>query len=176
MPLLNLRRARPVVASLCLATAVTLAVAGCAKQGTGAPAADGGTHRAASQPLTAPPAADAPPIVKGLPDFTTLVDRYGPAVVNVAVVEKGRSVSSDEDTDAPANDPLNDFLRRFGGTPHGGLVPQPPQQLQRGVTLSVARVLLCRRVAAPQRQRRHNLADERGLVAAAQRKLHGALQ
>src|SRR5690242_20598278 len=36
------------------------------------------------------PAATAPPIVSGLPDFTALVERYGPAVVNVQVTE-GRS-------------------------------------------------------------------------------------
>ena len=38
-------------------------------------------------PTAAPPAAAAPvaPLVTGLPDFTQLVERYGPAVVNVQV-------------------------------------------------------------------------------------------
>jgi serine protease Do len=58
--------------------------------------------------------------VRGLPDFTELVARAGPAVVNVTVVARGRAASFDED--AP-DDPLHDFLRRFGAQPHG---QQPP--------------------------------------------------
>jgi serine protease Do len=50
-------------------------------------------------------------LVKGLPDFTELVAAYGPAVVNVATVEKPTSA-----TEGPA-DPLHDFLRRFGAKP-----------------------------------------------------------
>ena len=56
----------------------------------------------------------------GLPDFTDLVARNGAAVVNVAVVEKGRAANFDEG--AP-DDPLHDFLRRFGMPPGG---QQPP--------------------------------------------------
>jgi serine protease Do len=46
------------------------------------------------------------PLVTGLPDFTALVERYGPAVVNVEVTEKRqlRGVA----------DPLGDLRRRFG--------------------------------------------------------------
>jgi len=58
--------------------------------------------------------------VQGLPDFTELVARAGPAVVNVSVVARGRPASFDED--AP-DDPLHDFLRRFGAQPRG---QQPP--------------------------------------------------
>ncbi|HXQ63637.1 MAG TPA: DegQ family serine endoprotease [Steroidobacteraceae bacterium] len=58
--------------------------------------------------------------IRGLPDFTELVAHAGPAVVNVSVVARGRPASFDED--AP-DDPLHDFLRRFGAQPHG---PQPP--------------------------------------------------
>src|SRR5690606_4694024 len=41
----------------------------------------------AAQAVATPPAAAAPvqPLVTGLPDFTGLVERYGPAVVNVRV-------------------------------------------------------------------------------------------
>ncbi|HWW19315.1 MAG TPA: Do family serine endopeptidase, partial [Steroidobacteraceae bacterium] len=85
------------------------------------------------QPSTAaPPASDAPrkaPLVpaaavtpspsataaaaRGLPDFADLVAQVGPAVVNVAVVEKSPSAqNSDEDEDS--DDPFSDFFRRFG--------------------------------------------------------------
>jgi serine protease Do len=59
--------------------------------------------------------------VRGLPDFTELVAHNGPAVVNVAVVEKSRPASFDE---GGPDDPLHDFLRRFGvPPPHGAQQP-----------------------------------------------------
>ena len=42
----------------------------------------------AAAPAVTPPVSD--PAVHVLPDFTQLVERYGPAVVNVEVVEKAR--------------------------------------------------------------------------------------
>jgi serine protease Do len=48
-----------------------------------------------------------------LPDFTPLVARYGPAVVNIEVIEKPEGGLS-------GNDPLNDFFRRFGIPNPGG--------------------------------------------------------
>ncbi len=62
-----------------------------------------------------PPGASGP-----LPDFAGLVERFGPAVVNVAVVQKRQQVA-----DMPGlspQDPFYDFFRRFGipqqrGTP-----------------------------------------------------------
>jgi serine protease Do len=61
---------------------------------------------------------------RGLPDFTELVARYGSAVVNITVVEKGRPEMTDEEG---GDDPLHDFLRRFGmpGVPFRG-EPQAP--------------------------------------------------
>jgi len=56
-----------------------------------------------------------------LPDFSSLVDQYGRAVVNVAVVGKSQSV-----TDMPEfpglspNDPFYEFFRRFGRPMPGG--------------------------------------------------------
>jgi serine protease Do len=91
-------------------------------------------QRAAEPPaarIATPPAPAAQPpgpgtaaaAVRGLPDFTDLVAQNGAAVVNVAVVEKGRPANFEEE--AP-DDPLHDFLRRFG-------VPQRgPQPLMRG--------------------------------------------
>ena len=52
-----------------------------------------------------------------LPDFTPLVARYGPAVVNIEVIEK-------PEAGAEGDDPLNDFFRRFG-------IPAPGNGQQR---------------------------------------------
>src|SRR5687767_9465087 len=64
---------------------------------------------AAPAPQSAAPAAAAvttAPLVTGLPDFTALVERYGPAVVNVQVTEKR--------TQPRRGDPRTDLFRQFG--------------------------------------------------------------
>ena len=55
--------------------------------------------------------------MRALPDFSQLVDRYGPAVVNVEVVERPQPAAWQGRT---PNDPFNDFFRRFG-------IPAPQQ-------------------------------------------------
>jgi len=97
---------------------------------------------ATSPPTAAPPASAAPvaPLVQGLPDFTGLVERYGPAVVNVKVNEKPRAMQSRAPRDDRNNDdddqgdPLGDFLRRFGfpngAGPRGQQAPQQQQPQQ----------------------------------------------
>jgi serine protease Do len=58
-----------------------------------------------------------------LPDFATLVEQVGPAVVNISVVEKARSVQRRSSGDE--QDPVQEFFRRFGmPQPRGGEVPQ----------------------------------------------------
>ena len=49
-----------------------------------------------------------------LPNFSPLVERYGPAVVNVEVIQRAQSTAQGE------QDPLNEFFRRFGIPPPGG--------------------------------------------------------
>ncbi len=56
-------------------------------------------------------------VVRALPDFSQLVDRYGPAVVNVEVVEKTPAGGVQG---LSPNDPFYDFFRRFG-------IPAPQQ-------------------------------------------------
>jgi len=56
------------------------------------------------------------PVVAGLPDFTALVERYGAAVVNIAVIEKDQPV---RELSGGQNPDLLDFLRRFN-EPRGG--------------------------------------------------------
>ena len=54
--------------------------------------------------------------VQGLPDFTDLVDKQGPAVVNVSTTSTAQG--SGGQSPVPEDDPFYDFFRRFG----------PPQQ------------------------------------------------
>jgi serine protease Do len=73
---------------------------------------------------SAPQVATAPAVegtIRALPDFSPLVERYGPAVVNVEVVEKAQSNGFQG---LSPNDPFYDFFRRFG-------IPAPDQG-QRG--------------------------------------------
>ncbi len=49
--------------------------------------------------------------VQGLPDFTELVEKQGPAVVNVSTTSAARSGTQ---SPVPEDDPFYDFFRRFG--------------------------------------------------------------
>lgn len=103
------------VSVVVLAFAVAGLAAGCDGASTGS------TAKMAPSAAPAAPAPKPPSpgtnaaAARGLPDFSDLVARYGPAVVNVSVVERGQPAALDDD--AP-QDPLHDFLRRFG-------VPEP---------------------------------------------------
>jgi serine protease Do len=51
-----------------------------------------------------------------LPDFTQLVERYGPAVVNIQAQRRDNTAQTDDDDpqdNASQNDPFFDFFRRF---------------------------------------------------------------
>jgi serine protease Do len=69
------------------------------------------------------------PLVTGLPDFTRLVERYGPSVVNVAVSGSSETAArANPAPNLPENNPFEEFFRRFGP-------PVPPQgeaPIQRG--------------------------------------------
>ena len=54
-----------------------------------------------------------------LPDFTGLVDRFGPAVVNIAVVGKRQTAAAGPGGISP-DDPFYEFFRRFGIPQQGG--------------------------------------------------------
>jgi serine protease Do len=107
--------------------------------GIGAGLATGYSHFdtrafASAQAATTPAALTAPAVAAtaaaNLPDFTALVERAGPSVVNISVVSSGKKGmqampdADDEDDDSPP-----DFLKRFGA-PNGqqrgqGGRPQP---------------------------------------------------
>jgi serine protease Do len=63
-------------------------------------------------------------LVRGLPDFTDLVEKVGPSVVNIRTLEKARA-----NTAAPggADDEMQEFFRRFFGVP----MPNAPRQAPR---------------------------------------------
>ena len=50
--------------------------------------------------------------VQGLPDFTDLVEKQGPAVVNVSTTSTARG--GEAQSPVPEDDPFYDFFRRFG--------------------------------------------------------------
>ena len=66
------------------------------------------------------------PLVSGLPDFTRLVEKFGPSVVNVSVtstVDPSQAQAEQSPIPGlPENSPFGDFFRRFG--------PQVPPQAQ----------------------------------------------
>src|SRR3569833_161850 len=91
-------------------------------------ACSGGLSAQSAQIAQAPPPAvaaapTAESVVRALPDFSPLVEKYGPAVVNVEVVEKQQSGAGANGLSP--NDPFFDFFRRFG-------IPGPDQQGPRG--------------------------------------------
>jgi len=123
---------------LAAACAIVLALGGCSRgfsapsaHDAAAPAAaaasaDAALAVAAAQPLPTP---GPDTVVKVLPDFSALVERYGPAVVNVEVVEKAQAGGGIPGLSP--NDPFYDFFRRFGiPTPDQG--PQGRQAPVRG--------------------------------------------
>jgi len=69
-----------------------------------------------SQPVPSVPAVES--AVRALPDFSPLVEKYGPAVVNVEVVEKPQPSNGPQGLSP--NDPFYDFFKRFG-------IPTPDQ-------------------------------------------------
>ena len=74
------------------------------------------------------------PVVTGLPDFSDLIDKAGPAVVNIRTTEKVRLGQGG----GPGEEEMQEFLRRFFGQPiprRRAPQPQQPQeeQVERGV-------------------------------------------
>ncbi|MBP6598716.1 MAG: Do family serine endopeptidase [Giesbergeria sp.] len=81
--------------------------------------------------LVAPTVAHAQPAsVRGLPDFTDLVEQVGPSVVNIRTLEKVSSPSVGS-TDSAMDEEMREFFKRFGiPIPNAPRQPQRPQQRQ----------------------------------------------
>ena len=111
-------------------TRLILALAAAGVLGGGAAAWTLGNHANAvtaptttSAPAAAPVALSAP--FPGAPDFTAIVQRFGPAVVNIAVSNAAGNADADDAGAAPdPNDPVFQFFRRHGlpmpNAPRGG--------------------------------------------------------
>ena len=85
-------------------------------------------HTAMAQPAAAP-------LVTGLPDFTNLIDKVGPAVVNIRTTESVKRAAPGSEESG-----MEELLRRFYGMPapqtpqRGRRAPQQPEQeVERGV-------------------------------------------
>jgi serine protease Do len=70
----------------------------------------------------APQAPLAPLIVKGLPDFTELVERVGPSVVSIRTTQRVAEEGEEEGDEADAQ--MREFFKRFFGTPMPGQTPR----------------------------------------------------
>jgi serine protease Do len=69
---------------------------------------------------TVPPAAS----VRGLPDFTDLVDLVGPSVVNIRTLER----ASENATGSAPDEQMLEFFKRFGIPIPPGMTPKGPRQ------------------------------------------------
>ena len=88
------------------------ALAACSERQPEAPTASGPPGSAPAPVTAAAPAPAAPP------DFTALVERVGPAVVNVTTT--GTRTPPDDAVAQAPDDPLFDFFRRFMAPPGAG--------------------------------------------------------
>ncbi|WP_291011604.1 DegQ family serine endoprotease [Hydrogenophaga sp.] len=80
----------------------------------------GGAALLVHAPLGAQTPAVVAPSVRGLPDFTDLVDLVGPSVVNIRTLEKAKAESG-----SGPDEQMLEFFRRFG-------IPIPPGAIPRG--------------------------------------------
>jgi serine protease Do len=107
------------VALAVVAAAATLGYEG----GRFSPISPSQAQTAPVQPAAAPSA----PVVRGLPDFTALVEQYGPAVVNISTTAKVRAQAQELQIPGEPGDPFYEFFRRFQ-------MPAPQgDQIRRGV-------------------------------------------
>jgi len=97
----------------------------CAPQASTAAPAAAPASPAAAAATPAAPSAPAAPLVRGLPDFATLVEQVGSAVVNVTVVEKRQRVPTPgAGSPFSDNDPFSDFFRQFQNQQPRDLPPE----------------------------------------------------
>jgi serine protease Do len=96
----------------------------------GAPLAAGAVAVAATVMVMphSPATAQAPaaPLVRGLPDFTDLVDQVGPSVVNIRTLERSRT-SAAPGGGGGTDEEMQEFFRRFFGQPMPNVPGQPRQ-------------------------------------------------
>ena len=98
--------------------------------------------------------------VAALPDFSPLIAKYGPAVVNIQVIEKAPPAGEQ------GNDPLNDFFRRFGIPVPGGRNEEPVRGSGSGFIVSAdGYILTNRHVVEGASEVKVRLSDQREFTA-----------
>jgi serine protease Do len=110
----------PVVVAACLGASALLGYAG----GRLAPiTASGAATAQQSQEARQTQQAPVSPATRPLPDFSSLVDQYGPAVVNISTTKKVSA--QDRQSGLDPNDPFYEFFRRFNiPMPEGNAIRQ----------------------------------------------------
>jgi serine protease Do len=83
-------------------------------------AATGAAGLIPAEPAMAQPAAQ----MRGLPDFTDLVEQVGPSVVNIRTIERARASSG---VPGAVDEEMQEFFRRFFGQPLPGVPRQGPR-------------------------------------------------
>jgi serine protease Do len=109
--------AHPLWPVLCISIALAACSGDSSAQGSH-PQSPASQSQTIAPPASIPTVPAAEPAVRALPDFSPLVEKYGPAVVNVEVVEKAQPAGGPQGLSP--NDPFYDFFRRFG-------IPTPDQ-------------------------------------------------
>ena len=91
-------------------------LAGCSPPASNAATTGAADRAPASVETATPPAGPSAGVAmaRALPDFSGLVDRFGPAVVNVQVVEKRTEAQFRGPQGMSPNDPFFEFFKRFG--------------------------------------------------------------
>ncbi len=79
----------------------------------------------------APAAAQAAAAVRGLPDFTDLVEQVGPSVVNIRTMERARPGAPSAGGNNGMDEEMQEFFRRFFGQPMPNIPGQPRGQTPR---------------------------------------------
>ena len=121
---MTVSRRRPVLESpLWPVLCVSIALVACSGDSSAQGSHPQAQAAAAPSPASVPTVPAVETLARALPDFSPLVEKYGPAVVNVEVVEKQQPATGGPQGLSP-NDPFYDFFRRFG-------IPTPDQG-QRG--------------------------------------------
>jgi serine protease Do len=114
-----------------VAAIAAFAVGACSPQSSVAQGIESSQQAPAAAAARPPAAAQPVGTLNGrvLPDFATLVEQVGPAVVNVSVVEKAHRRSRQSSSD-DAEDPIQEFFKRFGmpNAPQGRGMETPPRQ------------------------------------------------
>jgi serine protease Do len=114
-----------------LVAVVAIAVGACSPQSSVAAGSVADSQPAPIAAPSQPPSAPQPVgVLNGrvLPDFATIVEQVGPAVVNVSVLEKAHRVArNSQSDDDSAEDPFQEFFKRFG-------IPNQGQQGRGGET------------------------------------------